>query len=363
MDTARTSGVDLRLPPGMRRRAHSTGCEGLMSTIKIVKPQTEAEKATETTLDCWQIDCDLLRGLKLPPFQRGLRVNTKVTDLATRMANEIASTGSTVIDGVFCVGLFNGDRWLVDGQHRRQAFFMAEEILKERDRRLSAAGYVDVRVVHFKTMREMSQEFVKLNSRLVNMKPDDILRGLEEEYPAVLGKISKHCSFVGYDNIRRGDRSPMVSMAQIIRCWNASANEVPRPGGMSASEALDAVTSESADQLVGFLRCAFAAWGRDQGCYRLWGGLNIAICMWLYRRIVVSAYSVKTTKIDDAQFTKCLMSLGADSGYTEWLLGRNLNQRDMSPAYGKIKSIFVARIESDTGARHKLPQPEWGGRS
>lgn len=333
-----------------------------MSVIKIIKPSTEAEKATETTLDCWEIDCELLRGLKLPPFQRGLRVNTKVTDLAAVMAKEITAKGSTVIDGVFCIGLFNGERWLVDGQHRRQAFFMADEIVKERDRRAAATGYVDVRIVHFKTMREMAQEFVKLNSRLVNMKPDDILRGLEEDYEA-LAKIRRSCPFVGYDNIRRGEKSPMISMAQVVRCWNASSSEVPRPGGLSAADALDALSTESADQLISFLRCTFTAWGRDTGCYRLWGGLNFAICMWLYRRIVLSAYSIKTTKIDDTQFTKCLMSLGADAAYVEWLLGRNLNQRDMSPAYAKIKGLFVARIESDTGARHKLPQPEWGGRS
>lgn len=242
-----------------------------MSVIKIIKPSTEAEKATETTLDCWEIDCELLRGLKLPPFQRGLRVNTKVTDLAAVMAKEITAKGSTVIDGVFCIGLFNGERWLVDGQHRRQAFFMADEIVKERDRRAAATGYVDVRIVHFKTMREMAQEFVKLNSRLVNMKPDDILRGLEEDYEA-LAKIRRSCPFVGYDNIRRGEKSPMISMAQVVRCWNASSSEVPRPGGLSAADALDALSTESADQLISFLRCTFTAWGRDTGCYRLWGG-------------------------------------------------------------------------------------------
>ena len=51
-------------------------------------------------------------------------------------------------------------------------------------------------------MAEMGDAFVALNSRLVNMRPDDILRGLEGSIPA-LQEIRASCPFVGYDQIRQ----------------------------------------------------------------------------------------------------------------------------------------------------------------
>lgn len=99
---------------------------------KIVKPATEAEKATQTTLDTWPIDVDLVKGWKIPPFQRELRENPKVLDLAQQMAREaLASKDCEVIfPGVVCIGKLGGEVYLVDGQHRRHAFIRASEIIE-----------------------------------------------------------------------------------------------------------------------------------------------------------------------------------------------------------------------------------------
>jgi hypothetical protein len=58
-------------------------------------------------------------------------------------------------------------------------------------------------------------------------------------------------------------------------------------------------------------------------------------------------------------YAKLLMSLSADSQYPDWLVGRNNAQRDMSPAYARIKSAFAKRLELETGKKPSLPQPAW----
>lgn len=203
----------------------------------------------------------------------------------------------------------------------------------------------------------MAAEFVRLNSRIVNMKPDDILRGLESSYPNI-AKLRKACPYVGYDRIRQSERSPILSMSAVLRCWKASAGESPRAHG-SATDMAVAFNSDDLTGCIGFLQCAFTAWGRDANYSKLWSALNLTICMWLYRRLVLSAYSAKTRVISNEQFAKCLMSVSAAEFYVEWLLGRTLSPTNLSPAYQKVKGAFDARLERDTLTKHMLPAPSW----
>jgi hypothetical protein len=46
-----------------------------------------------------------------------------------------------------------------------------------------------------------------------------------------------------------------------------------------------------------FMACALTAFSRDPEYARMWGALNLAICAWLYRRMVISQYSAKTPKL------------------------------------------------------------------
>lgn len=311
--------------------------------LQIVKPQTAAQMSTQTTMDTVEITPDLLKSWKVPPFQRPLRINDKVQLLADQIRRD-----GGVIPGVLVIGVINKERYIVDGQHRREAFLLSGSIV----------GYVDIRVLHFADMAEMGEEYVNLNSRLVNMRPDDVLRGVEESF-APLGKIRKRCSFVGYDQIRRGEKSPVLGMSAVLRCWTASSTEVPRPGGFGSALSLGrALSMEEAETCIEFLGCAYAAWGRDQSSWRLWANLNLMLCMWLYRRLVVAPYSPTTPRLKNDVFTKCLMSIAADSTYSDWLLGRNA-ARDASPAYKRIKEAFAKRIEVETGKKPRLPQPEW----
>jgi hypothetical protein len=86
----------------------------------------------------------------------------------------------------------------------------------------------DVRSIIFDDLAEMADEFVNLNSRLVNMRPDDILRGLEESMPQIR-RIHESCEFVGYTQIRRGPSSPLVGISRLLRCWHISGRRCPRP--------------------------------------------------------------------------------------------------------------------------------------
>jgi len=316
--------------------------------LKIARPSTEAQKTTQTTLDTWEITPDQAKSWKVPPFQRPLRVNPKVLEVAAQL-KQGTKDDVAVIPGVFCIGYLDGERYLVDGQHRREAFLIAD----------IPVGYVDVRIVHFDTMAEMAEEFVKLNSRLVNMKPDDIIRGLESSCPAI-HKVRRACPYIGYENVRRNDRAPVLSMSTLLRCWRGSASEMPRTGGASAAQLATEFSEDDVTMVIGFLGCAFTAWGREESCARLWGTLNLSLCMWLYRRIVLGAHSSKTKRISNEQFTKCLMAVSAAEFYVDWLVGRNnLSPNNLSPAYKRIKGAFDARLEKDTGTKHLLPAPDW----
>jgi len=315
-----------------------------VSQLKIVRPTTEAERRTRTTTDTWLFTPAQLQELVLPPFQRQLRVTPKVAEIA-----ELVKEDGGIIPGVLTIGVLDGKRYLVDGQHRREAFYLSE--LKE--------GCVDIRITHFASMGEMATEFRTLNSRIVNMRADDILRAIELENPNI-AKIRKARPFVGYDMIRRGERSSLLlSMSATLRCWTGSAHEVPHASG-SAADLATQVTDDERDHLIGFLGCAHGAWGNDEAFHGLWKNLNLMLCMWIYRRMVIDAYSKKIKLVSQDQFTRCMMSVSAASAYVDYLVNRPVAKTSLGPTYDRLRNIIVGRIEHDTGKRPFMPSPAWG---
>lgn len=321
-----------------------------MSTEPKVEPRTEnilpfkgankSQRQTRTSVDTVLITQDVVERWKSPPFQRPLRVNDRVIALAESLKQD-----GGVFPGVLTLGVLSGVTYIVDGQHRLEAFKISG--LTE--------GYADVRTHYFQTVGEMGEEFVLLNSSLVKFRPDDILRGLEGSIES-LQFIRRKCSFVGYDQIRRGERAPIISMSQVLRCWNGSAKEVPATGGTGAVSLSNSITPEDSKFLVDFLLIAEQAWGRDREYARLWATLNLTLCMWLYRRTVIAPNSPRV-KLSGTLFAKCLMEISADSRYIDWLSGRSLRDLDRSPAYSRIKTIFSRRAYAETGKRVLLPAP------
>jgi hypothetical protein len=320
-----------------------------MGNVIAIKGAQHAPRASSSKMETLILTQPMVNEWRVPPFQRPLRINCKIQAVTEAIRH------SEVVEGVLTLGTLKTDQvlYIVDGQHRIEAFRLSG--LKE--------AIADVRIVVFANMAEMAEEFVQLNSSLVRMRPDDILRGLESSVP-VLKQIRKSCEFVGYDQVRRGTYGPIVSMSALLRCWSAAQYETPSPkappGG--AAGLAQAVDEKSLANLIAFLSTAHAAWGRDPEYYRLWGNLNLAVCMWLWNKLVIDRERTGNKRyavLDIPKFKKCLMSLSADTNYLPWLLGRNLSDRDRSPCYTKIRDIFGKRLLDETGKRPNFPQPAW----
>jgi hypothetical protein len=312
--------------------------------LKIVKPSTKPEKTTQTTVDTIMFTPEIVKQWKAPPFQRPLRVTEKLLAIVEQI-----KTDGGVMPGIITLGVFNGDMYIVDGQHRLEGFKLSE--LPE--------GFADVRTMHFSSLAEMAQEFVNLNSKIVTFRPDDILRGLEPSLPS-LRRIRSACPFVGYDMIRRSPNSPMISMATVLRVWTAATSEVPKSGGASAASYAQAMGEDEAEKAARFFNMCYRAWGRDVEFMRLWGALNLAICGWLYRRVVLDTVSTakRHVRLSGDEYGRALMALSVSDDYLSWLIGRQLNDRDRSPCFGRVKTLIGRRLEAG-GKKILLPQPPW----
>lgn len=323
-----------------------------MSVVSI-KGSTLAPKSVRSSMETLIVSIDQVNQWRIPPFQRPLRVNARVMSIAEDM-----KSNGVEITGVLTLGKVAKDptMWVVDGQHRLEAFRMSglTEVI------------ADVRIVSFDSMSEMSDEFVRLNSSIARMRPDDILRGLEPSTPA-LKRIRQEAPYVGYDHVRRaGTSGAIISMSALLRCWFGSMGETPigNSSGKSAAHVVATMDPEAVQQLLDFLNVAHSAWGRDPEYYRLWGNLNLTICMWLWRQLVLAtnrSNAKRAVTTTAAQFKQCLMSVSANRDYLDWLPGHIMGDRDRSPCYNRLKAIFVRRLQAEArgGEKPKLPQPAW----
>lgn len=314
-----------------------------------------APRASRASMETMIINLDQVNSWRVPPFQRPVRINAKVLAIA-----EEIKTDGVAISGIITLGRLAKDthtHYVVDGQHRLEAF------------RLSGLPEIiaDIRVVTFDTMAEMADEFVQLNTAIVRMRPDDLLRGLTPSLPHVQ-HLMEICPYIGYDNIRRGGSSgSLVSLGSVLRCWDTSAKETPSSSnnGVSITQSASNLDEMGVNYLIRFMVIAHSAWGRDPEYYRLWGNLNMGLCMWLYRRLVIETTrrgGQRVSVLTDNQFKQALMALSANSDYLDWLPGRLLNDRDRSPALQRIKQIFARRLSEGTDKKVTLPQPPWASR-
>lgn len=315
------------------------------TVIKLpgLKELPKAKKALQRRMDTMLLTPAGVKLWKAPPFQRPLKVNAKVVALA----EELKSNGG-VIPGILTLGELGRETYLLDGQHRLEAFALSE--LKE--------GYADVRIATFADMADMGEEFVELNSRLVNLKPDDVLRGLEGSLP-VMREIRKRCPFISYGQVRWGARAPLLSMNAALKIWKSAHAEVPTGRTGAAIDLARELTDEGVAEMIAFFNVVHGAWGSDQEYYRLWGALNLTICSWLWRRIVTTRHSAKSIQITAHQYAEAAMGLSADSHYLSWLMGRNIGERDRAPCYARVKKVFVDRLTRALGHAPKLPAPPW----
>jgi len=309
---------------------------------KPPKTQMEARLLTTEDFDLWT----------RPRFQRPLH------DGAPKVIEYMESLKRSggIMTGVLTLGQIPDDpaTYVVDGSHRICAAKMSE--LPE--------FYADVRTMQFADFAEMAEEFVRLNQQLVRMRPDDILRGLEENVP-MMRVLREYCPMIGYSDVRRNTTtSPVVSMSSLLRCWFGSNNETPTAANQNVIVVARQLDEREIASIQGFMTAAYTAWRNDPENYRLWGALNLTMCMWMYRQLVLrdGAKKGKSLTLNLSQFGKCLMSISATQSYVDWLLGRNLSDRDRSPCYSRLKTIFVKRLIEENYACAKkpmFPAPEW----
>lgn len=327
-----------------------------MGSVISIKGVHEAPKSSQNKMETKILSVEEITAWKLPPCQRPVRVNPRVLAAVEKLKV------TEQIEGVITLGQIKGDAastYIIDGQHRLEAFKISglTEVI------------ADIRLLRLDSMAEVEEEFDILNSPLVPMKPDDKLRAKLLRTPAIAA-ICNSCDFVGFDQVRRNSNSPILSMSVVIRCWAGSAGETPaaNAAGQSASTIAENMDAGNIQSLISFLLTAHAAWGRDAEYRRLWGQLNITVCMWLWRRLVMDRNRVggkRHVVLTVAEFKQCLMALSADTDYVQWLVGRNLTERDRSPCWARIKSNFVRRLtDLYQGDRKKavLPAPAWASK-
>jgi len=326
-----------------------------MSTVVPIRGFNEAKRPARelrSRMETLLLNEEIFNRWLAPPFQRELKVTQRVREAAC----EIEHNGG-VIPGIITLGHLKSEPvrvYLLDGQHRIAAAHITK--LKE--------FIGDVRVCEFDSMAEMGEEFVRLNSKLRTMVPDDILRALEGS-SAPLRALHSRCEFIGYSNVRRGDKATtLLSMSCTLRCWVGSKKDTPQISGSgSVIDIVDTLTMADMEELSVFLLAAKSAWGNDVAYFRLWGNLNLAMCMWLWRQIVLSPKQAQQRRVtlSPDQFQKCMMSVSANSQYLDWLVGRSLSERDRNPCYNKLKAIFATRIReiSRSNTTPKFPQPSW----
>lgn len=322
-----------------------------MNEVVMMKGMKQAPKAARSKMDTMILTPSIVDAWVAPPFQRPLKMNEKVRAIA----QELTHNGG-VIDGILTLGVVEGDTtlYLLDGQHRIAAFRISD--LKE--------CIVDVRICTFAHMGEMGDEFVKLNSAIVRMTPDDVLRGMEATIPAI-HNIKEACDFVAYNNVRRSDGGPVLSMSAAIRAWFGSNSETPKQGLASSVVLAREMAPNDAQELIRFLNLARAAWGDEPQNYRLWTALNLCLCMWLYRKLVLDKHPKATRRyvvVNHDIFKKCLMSVAANTDYVDWLVGRSLSERNRAPCYIRLKAIFINRLKLEYHTeKPQMPQPAWVG--
>jgi hypothetical protein len=307
-------------------------------------PETKEYRGLRSTMETVLIDRKGIESWILPPFQRPLRVNAKVLEVSEQIKKD-----GGIIPGVILIGVLNkAEKYLIDGQHRVKAFLLTE--LPE--------AIADVRMIHFESMSEMGVEFDKINGRLVVHKPDDSLRALEGAYPT-LQHIRDRCPFIGYDMVRRNPKAPLLSMSLAIRAWMVSANEVPQSSSISAREQVERMDMDEAKRMAEYFCIVYDAWRNDPEYLRCWSALNITITAWLWRRCVLTTSSPRVTKFTPAQFGQAMLALTADQSYLDWLVGRNVSERNRSPCYSRVKNIIVKRMAAVFGKKVILPSPSW----
>ena len=289
-----------------------------------------------------------LLDLRDPPFQRPFSENKKVVALKANYLAQAVGGGPVKFPGVLTLGLLDGMVYKLDGQHRTKAFLATGLGL------LTA----DVRTMEYTDMKEMGEEWVRIQGQLVRTRPDDFLRAIEDANPS-LRFLREQCPFIGYGNIKRSDTSPVLSMFLGLTCWMMSMGNGSNVFHLSAVEIGPSLTMEMAQSAAAFFAACWDAWGNTPETNRLWNRLNLFVCAYLYHNMVEADPKPRIAHIDTQVFAKCMMSVSASSRYLDWLVGRPLNAFSRSRCFQYVKEIVASRLKTEGVSPIGITSPFW----
>jgi hypothetical protein len=311
----------------------------------------ESSQTTNTRSDTKIVTPKMVGSWEAPPFQRPVQTSKKVLALV----EQLKATGR-LEDSAIVLGEWEGRTYIVDGQHRLRAFMLSEL------ERMSAQVTVHNYEKGPAGLRAMHETYIHLNSHLARHRPDDLLRAMEG-VNVHLHQIKSACKFTGFDYIRRGPTSPILSMSTAIRSWMSSASDVPGGCSKGAMDMVMDLTDTETKSLIDFLSLAHEAWGDGVENKPLWAGLNLILCMWLYRNTVLAPPpdNPKKKNLTRAQFLKGLFALAADKKYMNWIFGRSgkVNEDTRNPAYRELLRTIKNRMNAEGIKNFHLPCPDW----
>ena len=309
-------------------------------------------EARATTFLAMITSLDILLWIIDPKIQREFKCNPKVQGLA----KVLPSLGA--IPGTITLGVWEGKVYVLDGQHRLGAYQVY----------LTEGGKDSIRaMLHWIFFDEgqggyaaMGKKFDELQMVLSKMTPDDSLRPLEHSTP-VLQYIRKNCGFVGYDRLRKAARGRYLSMAVLIRAWLGSGTETPVSAPGTARDLVRVLSPDDAKNCTSFANLANEVWGAKPDIRQLWNSLNLTICMWLYRRMVLNPED-GVTALSPEQFKACVSRLsrkidGYD--YAGMLQGLTMNPANKRHAMSYHKKAISAGCREFGIRRVRFPEGPW----
>ena len=155
-----------------------------------------------------------IEGWAKPDFQRPVAENKNLGELAVQIQDQ-----GWLLTAIY-LGIWMGKTYLVDGQHRMQAFIASG--LEQMSVPVITKYYLD----GAKGLAAMCEDFLRINSHIKNPTANDMLKALEGKNSHIK-EIRTNCPFVGYTHLRRTESAPILGMAQAIRALVVSRQEIP----------------------------------------------------------------------------------------------------------------------------------------
>ncbi len=268
-----------------------------------------------TIFDVWQV----------PPYQRDGIDNKKVNEISVAL-----SQSPTLKYGLLLVGCRCGTLYLVDGHHRKRAFGKTD----------LPSFRASVLFVRFDSEDEEVEAYREVQEQIKKSTPNDRLKVVAYTH-APLARIAEECNFVTFSKATAGSQRNLVTMSTVVQCWEWSKTNPPKPNnGGSVEDLAKSMTAEDAEKAIEFFGLCLDRFGVSFPS--LWKAPNLALCLWLYRRLVwqEGIEDGRWSRLTRREFASGLSGI-ANGDYTDCLTNKKLS-RDLDRNYiwGMLIHLF-----------------------